>query len=64
MDCGMVDGWPAVKQNGVHAHGPHVMHMGYHTAMKRSEALTQATVWMNLDHTMLTQKQTQKLSLS
>ena len=58
-----MDGW-LDKQNGVHAHGPHVMHMVYHTTMKRSEALTQATVWMNLDHTMLTQKQTQKHSLS
>ena len=52
------------KQNGVHAHGPHVMHMVYDMAMKRSEALTQATVWMNLEHTMLTQKQMQKHSLS
>ena len=33
----------------------------YYAAMKRSEALTQATTWMDLQHTMLSERsQTQK----
>ena len=55
-DGGWMDGW-INRMGSMHT-------VVYDTAMKRSEALTQARVWMDLEHTMLTQKQTQKYSLS
>ena len=35
----------------------------YYSAMKRNEALTQATMWMNLENMMLSERnQTQKIT--
>ena len=44
-------GWKMDKQNEWS-----VLTVEYDTAMKRSEALTQATAWMLFEHTMLRER--------
>ena len=57
MDGGWMDGWVGGE---IHRTGSiHVVE--YYAAMKRSEALTQAAMWMDLEPTMLSERsQTQK----